>query len=108
METFNLPKAGGGFYQVTGKPLTPVYRDAGRGVLANLYGACVIQLASGEKLLYVKERLRPHSNRYDRVCEMYRNAQNMSAADVSAAVGSPYNNGGLFDALGTDLIEVIA
>lgn len=109
MQTFTLPKHDGTNYTVKGTALTKVFhpKDA---YLCGGYprDVSVIQLASGEKILYVRSAAIPRSNSRRDVKEIYRNAQDFTAQRVCELVGSPHNNNELFNALGIALVEEIA
>jgi len=106
METFKLPRAGGTYYEITGTALTEVHRRDPVGAIRH---DMVIQLASGEKVLYIYSRpAYPMANKHAGVMLVYRNAQNMTAEEIASARGSDSNNAEIFNALGTVTLEVIA
>jgi hypothetical protein len=105
MEKFKLPKFDGTYYLVTGTARTEVFNSYHKGMLTD---ASVIELASGEMLLYVNARpVYPMANKCEDVRRIYRNAQAMSTEQIAQVTGRDVSQR-ILDALGIDNFEVIA
>jgi len=105
METFKLKKYDGTHYEITGKALTPVMNPYHETFVCD---ASVIQLASGEKVLYVSARpIYYMANKCDDVRRIYRDAQNLSAAQIAELTGRDASKD-ILAALGISNVEVIA
>jgi len=104
MTKFTLPKNDGTEYEVHGTAITPVFMDDKKP-----RRFCVIQLASGEKVLYIHSRAIPGTNDRKPVMRLWRDAQNMTAEEVFAEVGAymGYVTHPVIEALGLTTTEVI-
>ena len=104
MQTYSLPKSDGTKYAITGEALTDVYCNDTTSPMPY----SVIQLASGEKVLYVNSVPVEHSNNSRAINTLYRNAQDFTAGELHNRIQTTNYHHSAFKALGIALEEVIA